>query len=297
MAGCLAGGTLWAAGMAQAGEDVVMRPYETHTSTNGWEYSWTPYGWLTGLFGNATIKGRTIQIDASFIDIVENSNSLIALMGYGEARKGPVTFYLDTVYADLTGSAEDVDFFSGPFGDLDIAIEGAAEATYKYAVVEAGVAYEVARTPSSLGNHGAYTAFDILAGARYWYQETDVKLNVDVNVDLPDGFSYDGRFAVASSGDMQWVDPVAGIRLRHSFGGGHGIFLKGDVAGLSVGSDFSWQLVGAYSWEFATRDNVTYAGVIGYRALSVDYEQGSGKNKRGIDGTYRGPIIGMTVGF
>lgn len=283
--------------LAQAGEDATMRPYETVKSSNGWEYSWTPYGWLTGLYGDATIKGQTIQIDVSFIDIVENSDSLIALMGYGEARKGPVTLYLDTVYADLTGSKGDIAFGSGPLNDLDVEIEGEAEATYKYAVIEAGLAYEIGRTPSTIGTHGAYTAFDILAGARYWYQETDFKFEVDASVTLPDGYTFDGRFAAASSGDMQWVDPVAGIRLRHDFGGGHGLMLRGDIAGLGVGSDFTWQLVGAYSWEFATRDNVTYSGVLGYRALSVDYEEGAGRNKRGIDATYRGPIVGMNVRF
>jgi hypothetical protein len=47
--------------------------------------------------------------------------------------------------------------------------------------------------------------------------------------------------------------------------------LTGDVGGFGVGSDFSWQVVGAYSWDFATTGATTWAGVIGYRALSVDY--------------------------
>jgi hypothetical protein len=37
------------------------------------------------------------------------------------------------------------------------------------------------------------------------------------------------------------------------------------------GSEFSWQAIGAYGFELGTYQGVTFSGVIGYRALLVDY--------------------------
>ena len=55
----------------------------------GWTFRFTPYGWLTALDGTQTVRGRSVKVDASFIDIVEESDTLVALMGDFEARNGP----------------------------------------------------------------------------------------------------------------------------------------------------------------------------------------------------------------
>ena len=53
---------------------------------------------MTSVNGNATARGHTVDIDANFFDIVEKSNSLMALMGYFEARKGPFALFTDVVW-------------------------------------------------------------------------------------------------------------------------------------------------------------------------------------------------------
>ena len=53
----------------------------------------------------------------------------------------------------------------------------------------------------------------------------------------------------------------------------------------------------AYSFAFARRDGVTYSGLLGYRALSADYEQGSGRTKYVYDVVMHGPVTGLTIGF
>jgi hypothetical protein len=60
-----------------------------------WQFSFTPYGWMTSENGNATARGHSVNIDASFFDIVEESDSIMALMGYFEARKGRFGFFTD----------------------------------------------------------------------------------------------------------------------------------------------------------------------------------------------------------
>jgi hypothetical protein len=70
------------------------------------------------------------------------------------------------------------------------------------------------------------------------------------------------------------------------------LILRADVGGFGVGSQFSWNALAAYSWEIAVRDGVTYSGLLGYRALDVDYEQGSGRNKYEYDVLQHGPVDG-----
>src|SRR5688500_7159071 len=65
----------------------------------GWPYRFVPYGWLTSVDGTQTVRGRSVKVDASFIDIVEKSDTLVALMGTFEARNGPFA-----LYGDLSGA-------------------------------------------------------------------------------------------------------------------------------------------------------------------------------------------------
>ena len=50
-------------------------------------------------------RGHTVDIDENFFDIVEKSDSLMALMGYFEARKGRLGLFTDVVWEDLTFDA------------------------------------------------------------------------------------------------------------------------------------------------------------------------------------------------
>ena len=71
----------------------------------GWTVRFTPYGWLTSLNGTQTVRGRSVKVDASFIDIVEKSDSLLALMGNVEARNGPFALYGDLAWSKVGSKA------------------------------------------------------------------------------------------------------------------------------------------------------------------------------------------------
>jgi hypothetical protein len=73
--------------------------------------------------------------------------------------------------------------------------------------------------------------------------------------------------------------------------------LRGDFGGFGVGSEFSWSALAAYSFVVAAQDGVTYSGILGYRVLDVDYEQGSGRTKYEYDVLQHGPVSGLTIGF
>ena len=42
---------------------------------------------------------------------------------------------------------------------------------------------------------------------------------------------------------------------------------------------------------------MTYSGLLGYRALDVDYEQGSGRTKYEYDVLQHGQVTGLTIAF
>jgi hypothetical protein len=58
---------------AHAADMPVKAPITAPPPIERWTFSLTPYLWATSLNGSTTVKGRTIDVDASFIDIVEHT--------------------------------------------------------------------------------------------------------------------------------------------------------------------------------------------------------------------------------
>lgn len=67
--------------------------------------------------------------------------------------------------------------------------------------------------------------------------------------------------------------------------------VRGDIGGFGVGSDFSWNALGLFGYRFTK--NIT--GLIGYRALYVDYKAGTGSIR--YNATIHGPITGLCFSF
>ena len=240
----------------------------------------------------------------------------MALMGYFEARKGPFALFTDVVWADLTFDGNrnfDVNrtVSGNPFArlpDFDVTIKANldikanAQVDYQSTIVQSGVAYEIAKWGSS---PASYTALDVLGGARYWNQELDISLRVagtltaDVQADFKRlGLSVQRQVkrsaatAIARSGDLEWVDPFVGGRIRHQIAADKELMLEGDVGGFGAGSDFSWQLVGTYGFDVHCIETPLHI-VIGYRALSVDFSENGRFGKNALDFVEHGPVVGL----
>jgi hypothetical protein len=282
---------------------------------SGWKFSFTPYGWFTGINGNVTARGHTVDVDESFIEIAEKSDSFAALMGYFEARKGRWGLFTDAVWADL-GFPGHLNYdinrsVSGnPFARLpdfkatikgNLKINANAQLDYQEAIVQSGAFYEVAKW----GDSASYTALDVMGSARYWNQDVDLSLRVRgaltaevqadfrrVGLDLKRKVKGARAVAVARASDLEWVDPVVGGRMRHQFASGSEFNLEGDVGGFGVGSEFSWQAVATYGFDVNVF-NTTMRSVVGYRALSVDYSQTGAHGRSGLDWIQHGPVLGV----
>ena len=210
------------------GADLV--PTYAEPTTNKWQFSLTPYGWATSMNGDITARGHTVDVNESFIDIVEQSNSLLAWMTYFEARKGRLSFFTDFVWADIGFPGQfniTKDRTLGQFGRATLNVKGNAQLDYEETIIQSGVTYEVARWQSA---PGSFTALDLMGSARYWNQDVDLSLRLTgtLNVDLRElglQFQRSRKVAIARSGNLEWVDPVVGARIRHQIAPGRELTL------------------------------------------------------------------------
>jgi len=129
-----------------------------------------------------------------------------------------------------------------------------------------------------------------LDGARF------VKGNTDQY--LIDGADDEQEVAFArrqlSEDDITFVRDLP-FEQRLEVAPGHELFVRGDVGGFGVGSKFSWQAVGGYSFDYAVQNGVTYSGLIGYKALYADYAQGQGRKRYEFDMLQHGPVVGISL--
>jgi hypothetical protein len=262
-------------------------------ASSGWQFRVTPYAWAPSVNGDITVRGQTADIDMSFWDLFDSGDyrakldSLAALMGYVEARKGAWGIYGDAVWGkfDFSGSAVSQ---RNPIANLNVSARANAGLDYEITMVESGLTYEVG---TWAGTHSS-TALDLLGGARYWNQELDLSFAVDGSLDLGKlGLGRSGSVALARSGTLEWVDPFVGLRVRHQLAPGSELQFLGDIGGFGIGSDLTWQLFAGYGFDF-WQSNLH--GVIGYRALAVDYSQDSGANKNSLDLILHGPVVGLS---
>jgi hypothetical protein len=259
-----------------------------------WTLTFTPYGWVPGLNGHITVKGRTTDIDIDPIGVLEDIDG-VPFMGYVEARNGPLSFYGDVVYAPLSVGGSATRSFNRASLDATLGVR------IRETIIEGGATYEMAKWWWSSGGRAgdaptSYTAIDVLAGARYWREDAAINLGLTATLDVSGLVLSRGR-AIAREGNVDWGDPLVGMRLRHQFAPGQELVLRGDVGGFDVGSQFSWNVLAAYSFEMGVYHGLTFSGVLGYRALSVDYEKGSAANRFEFDLVQHGPVLGLTVRF
>ena len=208
-------------------------------------------------------KGATVDIDVTPIELLENLDAA-PWMSYVEARKGRLTFYNDIIYAKAGVDAERARSFD------QTSINVAADVNVELAIIEAGATYELARWYYGGGikdNAPArVTALDLVLGARYWHQELSLRLALTAAFDTT-GLDISGSRAIARGGDVDWVDPLVGLRIRHQLAPGQALMFRADAGGFDVGSKISWNAIGSYNWDFAVRNGITYSGMLGYRAL------------------------------
>ena len=268
-------------------------------SSDDWRFAATLYGWAINLSGSVTVRGNTVDVNASIFDLLRKSSSLIGFMGDFEANKGRFGVYADVVWAQL-GIPKSAASYRNPIRGVTLSSQANAVDTLSMTIVEAAGLYEVGKW---WGGERSFTALDAYAGGRFWSVYNQINLDLTGAIAFSDPrlaqFDRSRTVGVADSGALYWADPIIGLRLRHQFTPSQHAFVKGDIGGfgLSGSSLFSWQAVAvySYSWQFS---GYALAADIGYRALSTNVSfANSGGFNNNLDLVIHGPLIGFTVRF
>ena len=225
---------------------------------NGLSFQVTPYLWFAGIDGDvATLPSvPTASVEAGFDDIIENTD--FAIMLIGEVRGDRFGALVDLIYMNLSAEG---------------ALPGPAAS---------GVRVDIENFIGTLtGTYRPYekdgVAVDLLAGARLWYVDNELRLT-------------SGPFSGATLAESEtWVDPVVGVRARADLGAKIFVSGYGDVGGFGAASDLTWQVYGGLGYEV----NDWFSAQIGYRVLDVDYENDGFV----YDVTMDGPILGLMFRF
>jgi len=221
---------------------------------DAWEHRLGVYLMAAGLDGTSQIGPVATDVDVGFGELLEALE--IGGMGFWQAEKGDVTVTVDAMYAAL--AADD----TGPFG----------------------VRFDVDVDQLILGTDVAYRmneSFQLLAGLRY------VSLDMELRVRSPTGATLRG------ADKQDWIDPYVGANATWPINDAWSFVLRGDIGGFGVGSDFAWNVVARFNWNFS--ENMFAA--FGYRILDMDYENGSGNNLFAYDVAQSGPIAGIAWRF
>jgi hypothetical protein len=223
-----------------------------------WTFTAAPYFWAAGLDGTVGVFGLPpVEVDASFGDIIQNFD--IGFMGAGEARYGRFGIAMDVMYVRVSTSADT------PFGVVAHHIDATSTTFTAFGAAE----YRLVETDKM--------SFDVLGGARVW----SLKNELDPVGGLADPLSF--------SESKAWVDPIIGAKARVDLSSDFYLTGWGMIGGFGAGSKLTWDVMGALGYEVSD----TVSLIAGWRALSVDYEDGPFI----YDVVESGPILGATIKF
>jgi hypothetical protein len=226
-----------------------------------WHFAVAPYFWVAGLSGTVSFKGIPEQpVDASFSDVIENFD--IGVATRFDARKGRWGLAADFNYLNLGASIPAREVLGHFEPEVDL----------RQLITEADVFY---RAYQGRQAEGVPAFFDVLAGARYNGMRTQIR-----------GSEFEG-----TKRTFDWVDGVAGIRFQAPLGRKVTVGGRGDIAGF--GSDFTWQLQGDLAFHLSPR----WALSGGYRYCDVDYDKGTGLDRKVYKIATSGPVVGFVYAW
>ena len=239
-----------------------------------WEVTLSPYAWLLALNGDSTVRGNYANIDASFKDIVDESDSLMAFNSDIMIRNGRFGFYLGPSYARL----EVDNVANGTVNQADV--------TNDLLFVDAAATYRVVDWPLDRpsGDGDMAATMDVYGGVRY------TRLGLELDFD---------NLGSSDDSDKDWWDPIVGAQSKIDLTPHWFLLFHGDVGGFSAGSDFSANGSAAIGYGFKICGH-DFAVRAGYRAIYQDYHEGTGgagAHRFEWDMTVHGPTLGLMTSW
>ncbi len=243
-----------------------------------------PYFWAPSLSGTLGVAGNSVDVDATFIDVLDNAESVFGLMAALDLSYDRWVFYFNYTWMTMEMGGDRAIPLNG---DLD------ADFTTDISWIEFFAGYRfiekaLDKDPMTRDRF----ILDGFVGGRVSLLDVDATLTARVDVTLPDGTMLSAGDSVSPDVTEGWVDPIVGLRVGAELDNHWQLALRGDVGGFGVGSEFSWQTIAllGYQWHMKGWNLSAY---LGFRALSQDYENGGFE----WDMIAYGPFLGVAFEF
>ena len=232
-------------------------------SADEWELTIAPYIWITSFDGKIGLRNQKEEIDASFEDILDASDSLLAFNADVRFHYGRFGLLFSPSYMQM--GVDDV--ANGTVLEADF--------TTDLLFLDMGAEYRVADwTMETKNGEETKATVDVLAGARYTKLKTELDFD-DGTLGSPDR-------------DKDWWDPIVGAEANIDLCPRWFAQLHGDVGGFGTSSDFATNAMATVGWRFNVW-RINGAIRAGYRVFYEDYDT-SGFDWRM---TIHGPILGL----
>lgn len=227
---------------------------------SGWQFSAAPYLWLAGMKGDIGVveEIEPVAIDFSFFGDILGALKFAA-MGTVDARNGRFVASADIFYISL-GASDNIEIREVDFLEADL------KSKLFFSTLTAGY--------RAVDQDRLFV--DLMAGGRI----TSMKNGLDLT---------GPQRSFSGSKSETWVDPIVAVRFQAPLGQDWSFKSYGDVGGLGVGSDVTWQLLGEVHYDLSNRWSLS----AGWRHLKIDYDHQGFVLDAAIDG----PILGAVYRF
>ena len=234
-----------------------MQPLGAGTVSSRWRGAVTPYLFLARLDGSVSAGRLGNDISVPAGTLLDELE--FAAAGRFEVGKGHWTGLFDVNYLALGDQA-------------DLPLGGRLDVDIDMLTFEAALAYRLGSQDSGL---------DILGGIRYVRQNFKGNRTGGVGAGRMRQFTPD------------WVDPIVGIRFRHELSPRTFLLLRGDIGGFGAGSEFSWNIEAGGEFRFTRHLGLQ----ILFKALDLDYQEGSGPSFYEYDVVSPGVVLAFPIRF
>lgn len=232
-------------------------------SPDSWKLSGDLYMWAPAIQGETALGG---DIDISFNDIIDNLD--FTFMAGLAARKDKFSLLVDVIYMDLEDSS-DVSL-RGPLNLVSLSLTNIEMTAW---VVTPAAAYTVVDSNR--------IQLNLLAGARYLYLKTDVKL-------AEQGPLASRKYSLSGSNHV-W-DGIVGARGNVKVNDQWSLPFHFDVG--AGDTDLTWQAFGGVGYKFSKVDLIA-----GYRHLEWDFDDNDTGGNLFNDLYISGPVVGLRYFF
>lgn len=243
-----------------------------------WRTSVTAYSFLpVSTSGDATVAGRTADVDLDLRDILESLN--FAAAARGEVWKGDFGAIADFYYVNVGG---------------DVTVEGAgplgaaarADITLRQGWLALMGGYRFAH--GTYGDTGLSYAFDAAAGVRFNILDQDVRVRAGT------GRNAAGGVDQSLGGQESFFEPTVSLRGAVEVRQGLTLGARADLGGFGVaGDDLQWLVLAGVDWRAWPQTSLR----LGWQFYGIDYATDRGDGRFAYDVFQHGPYLGAGYRF